>query len=155
MCSWRARWGIMRCCETPLCWFSSFPVGLCMGSSVTEISGPVPSHGWNAGGRASYMAISQTGECLHIPAALPLGWVALVPRELWMEMQNSTHCDEWYFVATELCVLDTEISSPQDLGVISEQYLEGKYHNTSSRNMRKSYLQEQKGRCFKTEVQLL
>jgi len=41
----------IRSCEAPLCWFPSLPVGPHLWPSVTEISGSIPIHGWNAGGR--------------------------------------------------------------------------------------------------------
>ena len=41
----------VRSYEAPLCWSPSLPVGPHLWASVTEISGSVPIHGWNASGR--------------------------------------------------------------------------------------------------------
>ena len=162
-------WLSMQACEAPLGWFPSLPVGPSMWSSVTEINGSIPIHGWNAAGKLHiWPSLRQVSFSRSL---LPTVYDCFIKKSLWIPLISNLHCAglPWFpgscrwkfrisslwwchFVATELCVLDTEMSSPQDLEDISEQCLEGRYHNTSSINMRKSYLSEARGSCFKTGV---
>ena len=149
--------------------FPSLPVGPSMWPSVTEISGSIPIHGWNAGGKLHlWPSLRQVSFSRSL---LPTVYDCFIMKFFWIPRISNLHCGglPWFpgsyrwkfrisslwwchFVATELCVLDTEMSSPQDLEDIPGQYLEGRFCNTSSRNMRKSYLWEGGGSCFKTGI---
>ena len=113
------------------------PVGPSMWSSVTEINGSIPIHGWNAGGKLHiWPSLRQMSFSRSL---LPTVYDCFMKKSFWIPCISNLHCAglPWFpgsyrwrlrisllwwchFGATELCVLDTEMSSPQDLGDISE-----------------------------------
>ena len=127
----------IRFCEAPVCWFPSLLVGPHLWPSVTETSGSIPILGWNAGGRLHiWPSLRQMSFSRSL---LPTVYDCFMKKSFWIPCISNLHCAglPWFpgsyrwklrisslwwchFGATELCVLDTEMSSPQDLGDISE-----------------------------------